>query len=166
MGPCPRSVNIMNPFEAIGLLFALLVATTLLGVVWRARQGRVARVTGDIIVPADVATTLDFGPAATLLQFSTELCARCPGTRRLLATVAESRPGVVHVDVDLTHRADLANRYSILQTPTTLILDGAGRVRARVGGAPDRAKINEALDSIKPTARTLSPASGSSHAER
>jgi thiol-disulfide isomerase/thioredoxin len=156
----------MNPLEAIGLLFALLAATTLLGVAWRARQGKVARVTGDIIRPADVATTLDFGPAATLLQFSTELCARCPGTRRLLDAVAGSRPGVVHVDVDLTHRADLANRYSILQTPTTLILDGSGRVRARVGGAPNRAEINATLDSIAPAAGTLSAASGSSHAER
>ncbi|SDN81508.1 Thioredoxin [Cryobacterium flavum] len=138
----------MNPLEAIGLLLALLAATTVLGLVWRARQGRVARVAGDVITPADVAATAPFGPAATLLQFSTEMCARCPGTRRLLGDVAAERPGVVHVDVDLTHRADLANRYSILQTPTTLILDATGRVRARVGGAPNRAAINSTLDAI------------------
>ncbi|MBG6214741.1 MAG: hypothetical protein LH475_14165 [Cryobacterium sp.] len=95
----------MNPLEAIGLLLALLAATTVLGLVWRERQGPVARLTGDVITPADVAATITFGPAATLLQFSTELRARCPGTRRLLGAVAESRPGVVHVDVDLTHRA-------------------------------------------------------------
>lgn len=157
----------MNPLEAIGLLFALLTATTVLGLVWRARQGRVARVTGDIVTPADVAATVAFGPAATLLQFSTELCARCPGTHRLLNAVAESRPGVVHVDVDLSHRADLAHRYSILQTPTTLILDGSGRVRARVGGAPSRADISSTLDALAPaTTRTLSTAAGNSHAIR
>jgi thiol-disulfide isomerase/thioredoxin len=156
----------MNPLEAIGLLFALVAATTVLGLAWRARQGRVARVTGDIITPADVAATIAFGPAATLLQFSTELCARCPGTRRLLGAVAESRPGVVHIDVDLTHRADLANRYSVLQTPTTLILDGAGRVRARVGGAPNRADISATLDSIAPNdRRTLTTTLGSSRAD-
>ncbi|WP_105034303.1 TlpA family protein disulfide reductase [Cryobacterium aureum] len=145
----------MNPLEAIGVLLALLVATTVLGLVWRARQGRVARVSGDVITPTDVAATAQFGPTATLLQFSTEMCARCPGTRRLLGDVAEQRPGVVHVDVDLTHRADLANRYSILQTPTTLILDGTGRVRARVGGAPNRTEIAATLDAITQDAHSL-----------
>jgi thiol-disulfide isomerase/thioredoxin len=140
----------MNPIEAIGLLLALLAGTTVLGLLWRARQGRVTAVSGQIIRQADVAATTAFGPTATLLQFSTELCARCPGTRRLLGAVADSRPGVVHVDVDLTHRADLANRFSILQTPTTLILDGAGRVRARVGGAPNRAAIGAVLDDVEP----------------
>ncbi|MDJ0349331.1 thioredoxin family protein [Cryobacterium sp. PH29-G1] len=153
----------MNPLEAIGLLFALLAVTTILGLVWRAHQGRVARGTGDVITPADVSSTIAFGREATLLQFSTELCARCPGTRRLLGTVAEANPGVVHVDVDLTHRADLANRYAILQTPTTLILDGAGRVRARVGGAPNRADIQATLTTIAPgaSAGTLSTAGSS-----
>lgn len=150
----------MNPLDAIGLLLALLAASTVLGLVWRARQGRVASVTGDIITAADVASPNAFGPAATLLQFSTELCARCPGTRRLLGTMAEQRPGVVHVDVDLTHRPDLANRYAVLQTPTTLILDGAGRVRARVGGAPSRADILATLDAIT---RSLITTPGSSH---
>jgi thiol-disulfide isomerase/thioredoxin len=140
----------MNPIEAIGLLLALLAGTTVLGLLWRARQGRATAVSGQIIRQADVAATTAFGPTATLLQFSTELCARCPGTRRLLGAVADSRPGVVHVDVDLTHRADLANRFSILQTPTTLILDGAGRVRARVGGAPNRAAIGAVLDDVEP----------------
>jgi len=139
----------MNPLEAIGLLLALLAGTTVLGLLWRVRQGRVTQVSGQIIRQADVAATTAFGQTATLLQFSTELCARCPGTRRLLGAVADSRPGVVHVDVDLTHRADLANRYSILQTPTTLILDGAGRVRARVGGAPNRAAIAATLDEFE-----------------
>ncbi|TFD58726.1 thioredoxin [Cryobacterium suzukii] len=148
----------MNPLEAIGLLFALLAATTVLGLVWRARQGRVARFSGDVIIAADVAATVAFGPAATLLQFSTELCARCPGTRRLLGAIAEQRPGVVHVEVDLTHRPDLANRYAVLQTPTTLILDGSGRVRARVGGAPTRADVGATLDSI-----TQNTTLGSSH---
>ncbi|WP_146071808.1 thioredoxin family protein [Cryobacterium sp. Y50] len=155
----------MNPLEALGLLLALLAGTTVLGLLWRARQGRVTQISGQIIRQADVAATTPFGAAATLLQFSTELCARCPGTRRLLGAVADSRPGVVHVDVDLTHRADLANRYSILQTPTTLILDGTGRVRARVGGAPNRAAIAAALDDFEPGSRR-STTLGSSYVNR
>ena len=157
----------MNPLEAIGVVSALLAGTTALGMFWRARQGRVARGAGIVISAADVAATIDFGAAATLLQFSTELCARCPGTRRLLGTVADSRPGVVHVDVDLTSRADLAQRYKILQTPTTLILDRSGRVRARIGGVPNRVDINAALNDLWPAATTTRKTStGSSHVDR
>ena len=39
-----------------------------------------------------------------------------------------------HVDVDLTDRPDIADRFHVLQTPTTLILDARGVVRARIGG--------------------------------
>lgn len=136
----------MDPLGALAIVLLLLAGATALGVVWRARQGRIAPVTGGFITPTDVASQAPFGTHATLLQFSTELCTRCPGTRKLLSGVADSRPGVAHIDVDLTHRAGLANRFSILQTPTTLILDGSGRVRARVGGVPTRAGINRHID--------------------
>ena len=66
----------------------------------------------------------------------------------LLAGVAGSRPGVAHLDVDLTHRADLAHRFGVMQTPTTLILDGAGRVRFRIGGVPHRAGVARHLDDL------------------
>jgi thiol-disulfide isomerase/thioredoxin len=139
----------MNPILALGVVLALVAGATVFGLVWRARQGRAAPVTGGVVLtPTDVASLLPFGADATLLQFSTEHCSRCPGTRMLLAGLAEDRPGVAHLEVDLTHRGDLANRFSILQTPTTLILDGAGRVRARVGGAPNRAGILQHLDDL------------------
>lgn len=138
----------MNPLTALTVILALVAAATALGLAWRARQGRIATVSGVVITPTDVASDVPFGRNATLLQFSTELCARCPGTSRLLAGVAGSRPGVAHLDVDLTHRADLANRYRVMQTPTTLILDGAGRVRARIGGVPNRSGIARHLDDL------------------
>ncbi|TFD48765.1 thioredoxin [Cryobacterium frigoriphilum] len=139
----------MDPLLALSLVLALIVASTALGLLWRARQGRVRAAGGAEVVRAtDVGSSVAFGDLATLLQFSTELCARCPGTRRLLGQAADARPGVTHVDIDLTHRADLAARYNILQTPTTLILDGSGRVRARVGGAPHRAEIARQLDAL------------------
>lgn len=59
----------------------------------------------------------------------------------MLSGLAEAHAGVAFVDVDLTHRADLANRFNIMQTPTTFILDGAGRIRARIGGVPDRDRV-------------------------
>jgi len=144
----------MEPLTAFAAVVALVAAATVLGLAWRARQGRIAPVAGVLITPTDVASDAPFGRAATLLQFSTALCARCPGTARLLAGVADSRPGVAHLDIDLTHRADLANRFGVMQTPTTLILDGAGRVRFRIGGVPHRAGVARHLDDL----------TGSSHA--
>jgi thioredoxin-related protein len=68
---------------------------------------------------------------------------RC--VRRAIAT---EQPGVAHIDVDLTHRADLANKFNILQTPTTLILDRDGTIRARIGGAVKRATVIAELDNF------------------
>ncbi|MFC5928913.1 thioredoxin [Cryobacterium melibiosiphilum] len=150
----------METLPAAALVLALIGASTALGLVWRARQGRVRAAGGsEVIRPADVDASVAFGDRATLLQFSTEFCARCPGTRRLLGEAADARPGVTHVDVDLTHRADLATRFNILQTPTTLILDGTGRVRARVGGAPHRSEIARQLDELTVDARPPAPLS-------
>ncbi len=79
------------------------------------------------------------------MQFSTELCATCPAVRRTLSSVAGAHEGVRHVDVDLTHRPDIARDFSVLQTPTTLILDAHGVVRTRLGGAVRRDVIESEL---------------------
>ena len=154
----------MSPISALILVLVLVSGTTVLGLFWRSRQGRPIVVTPaapealgvpDALTPADVSSRVPFGANATLVQFSTSHCARCPGTQVLLAGLARTRPGVAHLDVDLTHRRDLANRFGILQTPTTLILDGTGQVRARIGGVPNRAGVLRQLDDL----------TGSSHAQ-
>ncbi|ARC57042.1 Thioredoxin C-2 [Frondihabitans sp. 762G35] len=131
----------MDPVLALLLLGALVAAATVVGLVWRRTTGRVGRRTlddtpGTVIRPADVGVDGGFGERGTLLQFSTEFCTFCPATRRLLSGLAERNDGVVHVDVDLTHAPDLAKRYDVLQTPTTLLLDDRGIVRGRIGGPP------------------------------
>lgn len=142
----------MNPAAALLLIVLLVAATTGLGLVWRRRQGRLTAGSGrdacEPVTAAQLGSAVSLGPQATLLQFSTEFCSRCPGTAVLLRGVAGERPGVAHLDVDLTHRADLSQRFNILQTPTTLILDRDGRVRARVGGVPNRAALLAHLDDL------------------
>ena len=160
----------MTPAAALLVLVVLVALSTGLGLLWRRRQGTVTVLgtgaeraadapgrTGAVTVTAaELGLTAadappEFGREATLLQFSTEFCSRCPGTRVLLRQLAADRPGVTHVDVDLTHRADLARRFNILQTPTTLVLDSGGAVRARVGGIPDRAALHSRLDDLART---------------
>ena len=138
----------MPVLPALVAALALVAAASVIGFVLRSRSGRVRHGSGDTVRAADVAAGAPFGDRATLVQFSTEFCSRCPQTRTLLSEVAASRHGVVHLDVDLTHRPDLARRFSVLQTPTTLVLDGNGAVRARIGGAPRRTELVHELDTV------------------
>src|SRR3546814_17751286 len=66
------------------------------------------------------------------------MCSRCPGVHRMLSSVAAGHDGARHLDVDLTHRPDIAKHFRVLQTPTTLILDRDGAVQSRTGGVPSR----------------------------
>lgn len=141
--------RIVDTTTALTIAAALVASATALGLLWQRLRGRAVSVPdGLVLTPADVDSTEFFGSTATLLQFSTEFCSSCPATHRLLAVIAEENDGVRHVDIDLTSRTDLARRFDILQTPTTLILDGAGRVRARIGGAPRRHELHIELDNL------------------
>lgn len=129
---------VVDPLIAVAVLAALLAATVGLGLALRWRQNRPRRVDPDEVVDPARLGAPALGEVATLLQFSTEFCARCPGVHRTLSDIAAGREGVVHLDVDLTHRTDIAQHFRVLQTPTTLILDHRGTVRTRFGGTPRR----------------------------
>ena len=121
----------------IGLAL-LLTATVAIGVLLQWRQGRPSRhIVHEVVQPQRLGAD-SIGEVATLLQFSTELCARCPGVHRTLEAIAADHEGVRHLDIDLTNRPDIAKHFHVLQTPTTLMLDGAGVVRTRFGGVPSR----------------------------
>ena len=142
----------MNPLVAIAFLLGLVAVSTLVGFGWKSRQGAARAVAAHpSISPALLSRPgapdgeARFGERATLIQFSTEFCSSCPGTRRVLSEISTSTDGVAYLDVDVTHRADLVRHFSILQTPTTLILDRDGVVRTRIGGAVHRAVVETRL---------------------
>ena len=85
------------------------------------------------------------GERATLLQFSSAFCAPCRATRRVLADVADTTPGVTHIDVDAEQHLDVVRRLGILRTPTTLVLDARGRELGRAGGVPTKELVGRAL---------------------
>ena len=132
---------IVQPLPAVILTVVLVAFVAAVGLVSRRSRGRSRDVAdGELVTPAMVGVSA-FGGSATLLQFSTELCSRCPAARRVLSSLAADHDGVRHVEVDLTHRPDLTRRFGVMQTPTVLVLDGAGRVRERTGGVPDRSAL-------------------------
>src|SRR4051812_13377128 len=100
----------------IGLV-GLVAFATVLGMLWRSSQGRVRFANGRI---ADI----ELGGRATLLQLSSEVCAPCRATARVLGELSDG--DVRHVEVDITDRPDLVSRFNVLQTPTTFILDRDG----------------------------------------
>ena len=112
---------------------------------------RGAEVSGDPTLAELVETSgldLTLGERATLLQFSTALCAPCRATRRTLSDIAAAVPGVEHVEVDAEHHLELVRRLGILRTPTTLVLDGRGAEVTRAAGAPRKDQVLAALDGV------------------
>jgi thiol-disulfide isomerase/thioredoxin len=93
----------------------------------------------------DAAGSAELGERATLVQFSSAVCAPCRVTRRVLGDVAGLVPGVVHLEVDAEHHLAAVRRLGILRTPTTLVLDAAGHEVARAAGAPRKEQVLAAL---------------------
>ena len=143
----------LNPGMSQGawVLVAALLLATAFGL-WRAARDGRFRGTHPVkgapptdeheeSVLADSDIEHELGERATLLQFSSAFCAPCRATRRVLADVARTVPGVEHVEVDAEHHLDLVRRLGILRTPTTLVLDARGQEVSRAAGAPTKDEV-------------------------
>jgi thiol-disulfide isomerase/thioredoxin len=148
---------------AIGLLVVVLaLAVASVFGLWRKRTDGTVKVqpgqpleTADGVVDAGAPApgeVLDaarlgrqLGERATLVQFSTVFCQPCRAAKVVLADVAERVPGVAHVELDAESHLDLVRELGIMRTPTTLILDGAGRITARAAGVPRKDQVLAAL---------------------
>jgi len=148
----------MTVIVAVAVLAGVLALATVLGLLLRSRTGRAKP---SPTAPDGTASTVDglasadaFGSRATLVQFSTPTCARCPATRRLLDAVADHHEGVRRIEIDLAEHPELARRFDVLQTPTVLLLDANRTVRTRFGGPPRPPELAAALDTVLTTGRT------------
>src|SRR4051794_7029070 len=149
------------------LVAAVLAVAVAVGLLWRRANGRYRAVSPRV---AEAASHAGDGPAAdgrltaselgaplgdtaTFLQLSSELCAPCRRAAVVLREVADERPGVAHVEVDVEERLDLVRRFGVLRTPTVLLLDGDGLVVGRMSGAMSRHHALAALESCPGGAR-------------
>jgi thiol-disulfide isomerase/thioredoxin len=131
-------------------LLAALALSAVLAVWHRSRDGRIRTTAGDD--REDLRPLLpSSGERATLLQFSSAFCAPCRATKRVLGDVAAVVPGVEHVEVDAESNLDLVRRLNILKTPTTLVLDRAGREVLRAAGQPKKDDVLRALGEAVPS---------------
>ena len=145
------------------VLVAALTVATVFGAYRAVRDGRFrgthavrgvdpaaeAPLSESVLAGADLDHEL--GQRATLLQFSSAFCAPCRATRRILTDVVGVVPGVAHVEVDAEQHLELVRRLGVLRTPTTLILDSAGREVSRATGAPTKDAVLATL------ARSITP---------
>ena len=134
-------------------LIALVVAA---GVIFSIRTGRAKAVgSGEIVDLVELGAfkngqpVTKFGRRVTFLQFSSEFCTSCKQTAKALAELEDQTPDMLHIEVDITNRMDLANKYKILQTPTTFVLDPRGRVTSRIGGAAKTQTIHDELGNFE-----------------
>ena len=141
------------PVETRLLALATLVAVAALaGLWWRATTGRARRFVagqqvnlGELEAFKNGQLVKAFGSKMTFLQFSGEFCTQCPPTARVLGELEAKTPGALHIEVDITNRLDLAKKFNILQTPTTLVLDKNGIVKSRISGAPKTTTLESEL---------------------
>jgi thiol-disulfide isomerase/thioredoxin len=142
----------MTVGTAVGVVVGILTLATIVGVVLRHSTGRARSAGGTIrtsrLRADDLTSAGGYGSAATLVQFSTPTCARCPATRRQLAAVADQHEGVRRIEIDLAEHPELARRFDVMQTPTVLLLDADRTIRTRFGGPPRPPELAAALDAV------------------
>lgn len=137
------------------LLAGLVLVALIVGAFLVAKSGLARRVSnGEQIDLSDLRATKNGAPVVklgeklTLLQFSSDFCSSCKQTSVLLGNIEKDQEGLLHIDLDIGDRLDLAKTYSILTTPTTLILNSKGSVISRIVGAPKLATIKTEIERL------------------
>jgi thioredoxin 1 len=81
-----------------------------------------------------------------LLYFRSDSCAACPAQGRIIDELAAQWPGRLRVErVDAARDPETAARYSVFTLPTTVLIDGDGRVRQVNYGLTDANKLGRQL---------------------
>lgn len=153
----------MTAISALVLVLLLLTATTCAGLAWQRLRGRLRTARNTDRVDA-AALGIELGEHATLLQFSTRLCVHCRPASVKLSRLADEHPGVLHHEIDLSDDLATAHRYQIMQMPTLLVLDPAGRTLLRSGGPPRMHELAAFLTALPNRRRLSSPREKRAHA--
>lgn len=127
------------------VLVGTLVLATVLGLVLRARDGRprTGRAgTGGWALAERAPRPAD---RVLLVQLSSPVCAPCRRTAALLADLTARTPAIVHREIDVAERPDVARRLDVMRTPTVVAFDRHGAELLRVSGVPRLTELESAL---------------------
>src|ERR1700754_1679863 len=126
-------------------LVATLALATAVGLVLRSRNGRLRTdgiATGGWALAGASAGGSD---RVLLLQLSSPVCSPCRQTAALLTELSARRPGVVHREIDVAERPDVARELSVMRTPTVVAFGPDGSELLRVSGVPRLAELEAAI---------------------
>lgn len=131
---------------ALLAIAALVIGATAIGLVIRARSGRVVVTERSGAADAQLAVP---GAEVTLLQLSSPVCSACAVMRSVSEELVAGEEGLARRELDVTEHPELASAHKVLSTPTTLLIDATGIVRGRVVGAAKPADLREAVRSVR-----------------
>lgn len=95
-----------------------------------------------------------------LLYFRSDSCAVCPTQGRIVDQVAAQWGDRLRVErIDAERDPAAAERFSVFTLPTTILVDGDGRVRQINYGLADARKLGRQLSSLPEIKMDLPPAS-------
>ncbi len=117
----------------VAVLVGTLVLATAVGLVRRARDGRV-RTRRGAAGPGELRPV--GAERVLLLQLSSPACTPCRQTAAVLTELVARTPGLAHREIDVAERPDIARDLHVLRTPTVVALDRAGSEVLRVSGVP------------------------------
>ncbi len=136
-------------------LAGLVLLAYLFGLLFISMSGKARRIkNGEQVDLSEIGATKNGKPVTKLgkdiilLQFSSDFCSSCKQTSNLLESIEKSREGLLHIDLDISNRLDLAKTFSILQTPTILVLNSRGVVISRIVGAPKQSTIETEIERL------------------
>jgi thiol-disulfide isomerase/thioredoxin len=123
-------------FWGVVALGAALLVTLAVALLMRARDGHV-RVGAGGSGGWALAEHAPSGPdRVLLLQLSSPVCTPCRQTAAVLTQLTDQTPGLVHVELDVADRPDVARELGVMRTPTVVAFDRDGAELLRVSGVP------------------------------
>lgn len=129
----------------IVVLVATLLAATAAGVLLRSRDGAL-RAGGTARGGWELAGVTPGGEdRVLLLQLSSPVCTPCRQAAGVLSTLADRLDGVVHHEVDIAERPEVASALSVMRTPTIVAFDRTGAELLRLSGVPKAAELEAAI---------------------
>jgi thiol-disulfide isomerase/thioredoxin len=129
------------------VLVGVLVLATGVGLVLRARAGRVragGTAQGGWALAGHTPTADE---RVLLLQLSSPICTPCRQTAAVLDGLVADTPGLVHAELDVADRPEVARELNVLRTPTVVAFDRSGTELLRVSGVP---RVRELVSALAP----------------
>ena len=132
--------------ESLSLLVLILLISTVIGLLYRRRNGVITKKRRLHISDAEFAGA--YGSRVTILQFSTTFCSQCRAAKALISDVVKDEKDISYLEIDAESNLALVRKVDVRSTPTTIFLDKDGYEIARATGAPKRDQLQKVIASL------------------